>query len=75
MYDTKDQVRPMRLEYVLGFLISFRHTIIRMSLVMTLAGGMAVGLFSILAMDLGCNSVVELEPSLDSIGPFRSTPF
>lgn len=60
---------------MLGFLISFRHTIIRISLVMTLAGGMAVGLISILARDFGCNSVVELEPSFDSIGPSRSTPF
>ncbi|CAM8955906.1 unnamed protein product [Rhodiola kirilowii] len=35
----KAQVRPMRLEYVLGFLISFLQTIIRISLVMTVASG------------------------------------
>lgn len=41
--ETRDQVRPIRLEYVLGFLMSFLHTIINISLVITLAGGMVFG--------------------------------
>lgn len=65
----------MRLEYVLGFLISFLHTMIRMSLVMTLVGGIAVGLGSPCATDLGLSSVVELEPSFERTGPSFSTPF
>nr|KYP70441.1 hypothetical protein KK1_009660 [Cajanus cajan] len=44
--EIKDQARPKRLEYVLGFLISFRQTMIKMSLVITLVGGMDVGLDS-----------------------------
>lgn len=39
-------MRPKRLEYVLGFRISFLQTIIRMSRVMTLAGGILWLLFS-----------------------------
>jgi len=46
----------------------------RMSLVITLVGGMTVGLASPLAALFGCSSAVELEPSLESTGPSRSTP-
>jgi len=75
LHETKDQLRPKRLEYVLGFLMSFLHTIMRMSLVITLAGGMEVGLASPSTAALGWSSAVELDPSLDSTGPSRSTPF
>jgi hypothetical protein len=46
----------------------------RMSLVTTLVGGMAVGFGSPLAALFGCSSAVELEASLESTGPSRSTP-
>lgn len=60
----------MRLEYVFGFLISLRHTIIRISLVITLAGGMADSTAVEEALALGfMSSTVELEPSFDSAGP------
>jgi hypothetical protein len=36
---TRDQARPMRLEYVLGLRISLRHTMISIRRVITLAGG------------------------------------
>lgn len=39
----------------------------RISLVMTLAGGMADGFAS--AAALGWSSAVELEPNLDNVGP------
>lgn len=37
--EMSDQVRPIMLEYVFGFLISFLQTIINISLVIILAGG------------------------------------
>lgn len=40
--EMSDQISPMRLEYVLGFLISFRHTMIRIRRVITLAGGISL---------------------------------
>ena len=58
----------------MGFLISFLHTMIRMSLVITLAGGMAAALSP---SSLGWSCAVELDPSLDSVGPspFAAPPF
>ncbi|URE23038.1 hypothetical protein MUK42_15765 [Musa troglodytarum] len=40
---TRDQRRPMRLEYVLGLRTSLRHTMIRIRRVMTPAGGIWCG--------------------------------
>lgn len=39
--EMSDQINPIRLEYVLGFLISFRQTMIRIKRVITLAGGIS----------------------------------
>jgi hypothetical protein len=61
----------MRLEYVLGLRISFRHTMMRMSRVITLAGGIWCGLadpgYPPAFASLGHSSVVELDPSFVSL--------
>lgn len=55
----------MRLEYVLGFLMSLRQTMIRIRRVITLAGGNCFPPpVSAPPLPFGCNSAVELDPSL-----------
>lgn len=79
--EMRDQMRPMRLEYVLGLRISFRHTIIKIRRVITLAGGIcfpAPNSWSgpIPPPAFGCSSAVELDPSLLSpVGPSSPSPF
>jgi len=61
----------MRLEYVLGFRISLRQTMINIKRVITLAGGIfLLPPESGASAAFGCNSAVELDPSLLSpVGP------
>ena len=64
---TRDQIRPMRLEYVFGFRISLRQTMIKIRRVMTLAGGICLLTPGTrLSATFGCSSAVEVDPSLHS---------
>lgn len=55
--------------------MSFLQTIIKINLVITLAGGMVVGLESAWSSAVfGCSSAVELDPSFDSTGPPSCPP-
>ena len=63
--DTRDQIKPMRLEYVFGFLISFLQTIISINRVITLAGGICFPVTpSSAETPFGWSSDVELDPNL-----------
>lgn len=71
---TRDHTNPIRLEYVLGLRISLRQTMIKIKRVITLAGGI---IFPALesaapAAAFGCNSAVELDPSL--LNPVPACP-
>ncbi|MFS7993077.1 hypothetical protein Hanom_Chr12g01089841 [Helianthus anomalus] len=73
-------MRPMRLEYVFGFRISFLQTIININRVITLAGGICFPTPpSSTGRPFGWSSVVELEPSLFRpicpSFPFSSSPY
>lgn len=57
---------------MLGFLISFLQTMIRMSLVITLVGGIDGGFVSPKDAPFGWSSAVELALSFDRLGPSLS---
>ncbi|KAF5804815.1 hypothetical protein HanXRQr2_Chr05g0201571 [Helianthus annuus] len=69
--ETRDQMRPKRLEYVLGFRMSFLQTIMRMSLVMTLAGGIRWFLLSASSV----RSFLNGDPFICSFGSSMSISF
>lgn len=63
--DTRDQIRPMMLAYVLGFLINFRQTIINIKRIITLAAGICFadpssGTATVLGL---CSAAAESKPS------------
>lgn len=69
----RDQMTPMRLEYVLGLRMSLRNVMTEMSFTITIVGGMLFFMSSSSCGSLGLSSAVDVEPNLSKRGPSSSS--